>query len=625
MTEGAVVAALEREVGAPPRLVWALASDTNRWDRLAGFDRVRYEWEPPVGDAPRRRIGVTALLGARVRFVDRGEWFEGVFFVGERWFLDGPLAMGGYRVDVAEAGAGTRLQLRAWATPREGAPAGLGQLVQASMRKALGRYADALERALAAAQAAESSGALDGDGPLGAALIARRALHAAPVDPVLDGRPTAVSEADLSYAARRFVEAPVAPALRDAIVAFVRGRADAEVGRMRPFELARRLGVPRRDALRAFLHAARAGLVDLRWQLNCPTCRMGSEAQTSLTQVRRRTHCDVCDIDYDIDFAANVEAIFTVNRAIRPVTPGFYCDGGPWVRSHVLGVIETPAGGRRELGWSLPREALLVRTLRGRRRAAVPAAAEARGPLVVTVEAGGLDVSPGPAGAPSLAIVNRADEPVTMLLERASADLDAALGVDVVTMPEYMDLFATEAPATGVDLTIGALAVLFSDLTGTTALYEDLGDARAFALVEEHFRAVAALVERHGGSVVKTMGDAVMASFASPERALAAALDMIEATRRTHGAHGLALKVGLHAGPCLAVRANDRLDFFGTVVNVAARLQAEAQASQVVILEDLTDHAGVARLVETRGLRVRRYRAELKGLRSARSVLAIDL
>src|SRR5205085_9702701 len=126
---------------------------------------------------------------------------------------------------------------------------------------------------------------------------------------------------------------------------------------------------------------------------------------------------------------------------------------------------------------------------------------------------------------------------VAITVERARVDAPSVLGVDVMTLSEFHDLFATEAPATGVDLTVGAVTVLFSDLTETTSLYERLGDARAFALVADHFRRMTMVVRAQEGAVVKTMGDAIMAIFASPAHALAAALLMVEETQRMHGDH----------------------------------------------------------------------------------------
>ena len=85
----------------------------------------------------------------------------------------------------------------------------------------------------------------------------------------------------------------------------------------------------------------------------------------------------------------------------------------------------------------------------------------------------------------------------------------------------------------------------------------------------------------------------------------------------------VALKVGVHHGPCLAVRANDRLDFFGTTVNIASRLQCQARRDQVVVLAELTAHPEIAATLRT-GYRVERFRAQLKGLRATQTLVSID-
>ena len=214
--------------------------------------------------------------------------------------------------------------------------------------------------------------------------------------------------------------------------------------------------------------------------------------------------------------------------------------------------------------------------------------------------------------------------------ERAGWNADIVLGSAILSLPEFTALFSTEAPATGVELTIGALTILFSDLTGTTALYERLGDAAAFALVQEHFAAVSAAVERHRGVVVKTMGDAVMATFTSPADALSASLDMtgeVAHLAESRNLAELAIKIGLHEGPCLIVQANGWLDFFGSTVNLASRLQHQARPNHIVLGADLLSHGAVARVVARvvadRAALVEQFRAELKGVSGLRALLSI--
>jgi class 3 adenylate cyclase len=279
----------------------------------------------------------------------------------------------------------------------------------------------------------------------------------------------------------------------------------------------------------------------------------------------------------------------------------------------VLAVIEVAAGQTRRLDARFPAVGYLARPLRGPARIDVP-----HGACTLRVDDHHIVVEAHQPAAPgdrtTVVIVNQTDRDEILLLERRGADAVATRGTDIMTMPEFVDLYGTEAPATGSDLTIGSVAVLFSDLTRTTELYSTVGDARAFSLIQEHFRQMAAVVASTNGAILKTMGDAVMASFASPGDAVRAARHMIEATRSSHGGHGLRLKVGVHAGPCVMVRANQRMDLFGSTVNTAWRLQEQASADQLVMLHEMCAHPEVAAALADEGLTTSGCAATLKGI-----------
>ncbi|MBC8071574.1 MAG: adenylate/guanylate cyclase domain-containing protein, partial [Deltaproteobacteria bacterium] len=270
--------------------------------------------------------------------------------------------------------------------------------------------------------------------------------------------------------------------------------------------------------------------------------------------------------------------------------------------------------------------AVLVRTL-GSQRAAERHEHDVPAELLVRVRADAVAIeASGTAegGDTRLVLVSELDEPAYVLLERGTWSSDAVLGAAIASFPEFVELFATEAPAAGLDLSIGRMAFFFSDLTGSTALYERVGDARAYAIVQDHFRMMETVIAKHEGAVVKTMGDAVMATFCRIDLAVAAAIEVTEAAAHDHGRHGIGVKLGVHEGACLAVRANDRLDFFGTTVNIAARLQAQACGGELVMLRDLAEHPRVAALLQTRPI-ARRFRAALKGIALEQELVGVEL
>ncbi len=615
---------LRRRIPAPAPLVWALVADTNRFDRAAGLVAGNYRFRD-LPDGSRERVASAKQTGFTIEWIEPAyDWLEGRFVRGSRTFTAGPAKAGGFSVELVPdpdaPESATIVEARAWV-----AGTGLMGLIARTImrpkfRTALRKYLEAIHEVLAKSAVAYSWA----EEPPAAA--ARRALLTASTDEVTSGARTPNREADFDFRARRFAQAPVDKEVRDRLIELLRTRPDEEVASIRPFEVARAWGKDRREVLRGFLHAARAGLVELQWQINCPSCRVGAQTARSLDEVERRAHCDACNIGYDLDFGEHVEAIFKIAKTIRAVETAVYCASSPWFRPHVYGQITAPPGEVVERTCALPPGSILVRTLRHGRRATLEVADHAPKSLRVVLDDNKLTMTAEgsvPIGSDTtLTIDNKSSNSETLLVERTGWSADIVLGSVITTFPDFLDLFATEAPAAGVELSVSSLTLLFSDLTGSTALYERVGDARAFAIVEEHFRDMARAITEHNGAIVKTMGDAVMATFASPSDALKAGLQMVSECERAHGNIDLSVKVGLHEGACLAVRANDKLDFFGTTVNVAARLQAQAKGSEIVIAESLLDHSEVGSLVRDRPLR--RFEASLKGIREIAKLVGID-
>ncbi len=618
---------VERRIAAPAPLVWALVADTNRFDRASGLVPGKYAYEEVAderGRVSRELVARARQTGFDLRWVEPPyDWVEGVFVRGERRFLEGPLRTGGFEVQLRPDGDATIVRARAWVTGGGFLGSIAKTIARSKFKGSLGAYLGGIERVLA-------SKAIDfqpDDEPPAAA--ARRALIASEATEITSGKRSPTDEDSFAHRAKRFAQSDVAEAVRARIVEHLHERPDEELASIRPFELARAWKLDRRDVLRGFLHAARAGLVELHWQIQCPTCRVGASTVDSLAFVKQKAHCDTCEITYDCDFGEHVEATFTIHPSIRRVDIGTYCASSPWFRPHVFGQLTVQPGEVRELDCRLPVGALLLRTLRGGMRGVVQVAARAPGRVVARLrETRVLELETdgvSPTGETHVSVRNETDEPMVVLLERSGWHAEIVLGSVIASLPDFLDLFATEAPAAGVELRVSALTLLFSDLTGSTALYERIGDARAFAVVGEHFADMTRAVTAHDGAIVKTMGDAVMADFSSPADALEAAVQMVHECVRAHGDLGLSVKIGLHEGPCLAVRANERLDFFGTTVNVAARLQALAHGGEIVIARDLLGHAGVARIIAAHGLRPTPFEASLKGIGEVQRLVRLAL
>lgn len=131
------------------------------------------------------------------------------------------------------------------------------------------------------------------------------------------------------------------------------------------------------------------------------------------------------------------------------------------------------------------------------------------------------------------------------------------------------------------------LAILFADVSGSTKLYETLGDAKARDAIAQCIALMTEATERGGGTLIKTIGDEVMVTFKSADDAAQAASEMQEAITGGLSVDGrpLAIRVGFHYGPALL----ENNDVFGDAVNVAARMAGQAKAGQIITTSATVD------------------------------------
>jgi len=157
---------------------------------------------------------------------------------------------------------------------------------------------------------------------------------------------------------------------------------------------------------------------------------------------------------------------------------------------------------------------------------------------------------------------------------------------DWESVADAIDEFLGEGEeASAIPSPTGLVTILFTDVEGSTALTDRLGDAKARDLLREHESVVREALKAHGGSEVKTMGDGFMASFSSATKTLECAIAMQQAfaERNESAAEPIRVRIGLNAGePIAEDDPGGRSDLFGTAVNMAARIAAQADAGEIL-------------------------------------------
>jgi class 3 adenylate cyclase len=449
----------------------------------------------------------------------------------------------------------------------------------------------------------------------------------------------------------------------DVIQKLVLEAPDLVLCRINALEIAADHGLDERETIDAFLHASKMGLFDMSWNLLCPGCGGVLDATSSMKSLTSESYqCRLCAGSYEPTLDERVEVSFTLSPSVRKISAHnpdslnffdynrhmYFSNalrlprGKAWEKElaqYTLEAEEVPRDARIILSLQLPESFVIVfdpvthtavflevkgEPTRDRQELTIHYSASGASP-------GRVDLRPGPV---RLTIENKTSRRILPGLFNADARFHELFGrrqpfltaKRLFTSQTFRELFRTDTIGVDQRLKLTSLTVLFTDLKGSTALYERVGDLVAYEIVQAHFHVLGDVVRTNSGAIVKTIGDAVMATFPTPDYGLRAALEMRDAMDRlNHGNNheDLILKIGMHEGPCLAVTLNDRLDYFGQTVNIAARVQGLADSRSIFATEPVvTDHA-VASILREHNLVPQPQRALLKGIKDELTVYEI--
>lgn len=555
-----------------PDVAWRRLGDSDFLNRLANAGALRYEVVATPGGAPRVEGTLPGPFGVSIPFVEvRSGWVRRRWFRQDRSFARGLVAESRFLLTLEPDGDGVRPVMSLEIEPRIGIfGALLGGMVD-GYRQAWRRILDALPAPGTSAEPAWTR-------------------------PIAE--PTAAALDRWGRAAPGAVVAAVRHLLLHA--------RDRELRRLRAFAVADRYGLDRMETLVAMLRAVPAGVLELYWSVRCPRCSGEVAASSTLSDLPDHAACPSCRIAFDADLSSSVEVVFAPHPTIAPRVTESFCtyfpSGAPELYATIplspgqsaAETVEVPAGAvfRAGPGGDLPDVAVEVLPGGGRE---------------VVLDLGAADPVPArqpvAPGAVQLRVTNRTEVDQRVILALAEGSTQIVPASLVATLPEFRRELGPEVVSNRVRVGSRRVCLVFTDLSGSTALYEEIGDAAAFAFVRDHFDALTEVVVAHRGVVVKTIGDAVMASFDAPADGVRASLEMrARLDAFTASRPGLRarprLNVGVHAGTALAVHTDALgLDWFGRTVNLAARAQGAAKDGALVLTEAVCEDAAVAEVL----------------------------
>lgn len=587
---------------------WRLLADTDHLNRSIGLPPVEFSAlpDPLLRSARAKAFGLIPVRWKEFPF----EWVREERYVVRREFERGPVGFAEIGIELAADGDAVIVKAFADLT----APT----LVTPALRR------------LAMPQVTELLNFCD-------RYLVRRAAGSVDPVPAPDQQPTVDTdrlERLLAELRRHPVRTDLIAALRERILE----GSDDQLVKLRPFALADTWKADRLEVLRLMLHATRCGLFELRWELMCPNCRVPKDEVGSLSDLPARFHCEICGISYGTTFDQSVELRFSVHPAVRAASDHVYCIGGPLRMPHIAAQQYLEPREERRLAIAAAAPLHLRSVGSTSRLGIVPGPAKGRTEMVMLTYADGRWTGPHsltagdmlslPDGA-ALSLRNQTAAPVLAVLEDAAWSADATTAAEVTTMQEFRDLFSSEVLAPGQQHGIRHVALVFSDLKGSTRLYEGIGDAAAYSRVNRHFDFIKQAVTRLNGSIVKTLGDGVMCVFQQLDNALQAAIQMQQEVgswcQLQRIDPPLVLKLGVHVGPAISMTANDRLDYFGRTVNIAARLGDQSHGNDVVMLREVFDQVASRITPDHENVAAEPFKTRLRGLDSEQELIRLTI
>jgi adenylate cyclase len=561
---------------------WNLVSDTDWLNRVGKNSAVGQMEFRPDGEGYPRIVGeLIGPLGIRMAFEeDKSAWIRGRFFEQRRSFQSGVFRTTAFSAKLHPDEDGVIPEIQVDITP---AQAFLGPVVRAA--------ASAVQRRW---QAAVEALPLPGQG---------------------EGPPEIRSlDAGAMGVLRRWQQS-VAPELADRIHRHLLTERPVLLQRTRAFQLADRWGLDRDEVLNGLIRGVKPGLFELYWSVRCPRCYGQTSSTHHLGDVQDHAACASCQLQFLPDLGENVEVLFAPHPGITPRAQENFCTVFPAAaeETHASFLL---APGEQAQG--------MVALTPGRWRLGDGADLH----IEVTQEPGSGELSwrrgtegetVQPMGEAALQMHNDGAERTRVQLFLDSESPQLCPASYLTNLPEFRRRMSHQVLARDIRISVRSTCLLFTDLAGSTAMYEELGDAAAYAVVRDHFSVLRKVVEAEGGVVVKTIGDAVMAAFNHEDAAMRAGVEAVRTIDRFIAERQLTvqprLRAGVHVGPALMVHSDTSgLDYFGRTVNIAARTEGAARPGELCWTQDVHDRPEVALAIQGLPGRVSEERSTFKGI-----------
>ncbi|WP_255407705.1 protein kinase domain-containing protein [Rhodopirellula sp. MGV] len=554
------------EMQASPSVVWQYVSNTDRMNHAVELPAVEYSIAS--GDqGTMRRHCEARVAGLTFSWVEEPfEWIEPNSFSVVRSFSHGPLLSATSTVQLFRRGRGTTLLHRLEVLPRNR----FGRwLTQCRLGRVAMRSFDRVYRRIDSVL-----------GPNGSDTEVMPDSKTIAIEDVYEsankiGRKSARR---IDEIVSQLAKVGVDPAVLIELSRLVRRGSVQTVGRIRPVQLARKLGFSNEATIQACIHAAHQGLLQHRWEIHCPSCQVPTSHVNKLHDVTTHGRCQVCGCEFHNDLAHRVELVFRAHPRLRQSETQIYCIGGPWHQPRVVTQLLLKPHSSRELSLSL---------IEGRYQVGSPQLSSSvdleivsqcnidRTEIVFGDGSDNLTTLSLKLPDQSLTLVNRFDRELLIRIERMGKQSELLTAAEVASLSTFRRLFPDEIPATDHATTLSGVAFVVMERCseGRMVTEED-----GFENTRNFLQIVRDLVSRGKGGCIKTIGETTVSVFHDA----ADAITVIAKVRKEVQPIDK-LKIAIHVGPAVMMNINGQIEYFGETFEDAIRMVNGGQPGELLL------------------------------------------
>ncbi len=371
---------------------------------------------------------------------------------------------------------------------------------------------------------------------------------------------------------------------------YVRTAAAQDVSHIRPRALARKLNLATESVIDVCLHGVHEGLFELSWDVICPSCRIATQSQDAIENIKKHARCEACDFDFEVDFGTSVEMIVRVSPQIRQLDTGQYCIGGPAHSPHVVAQARVAANETVQLGLELPEGRYVLRGPQLPFSIALNvthAAQEDRLFVDLSLCAARQSSIDLRTQRQLITVSNHGSGEVLVRIERSAIPDDAITALQAAGMPFFRRSFPDQIPT--AEQVAGTQHLTFVVVTThrTESLANRYGELRSCDLLKNHLDLLVDLATRFGGSLVRPHEEGGLLAFRNLESAIQAVNVIDETIPVLNGVAAWQPVIAIHQALVVMTTINGQIEYLGSALRVVRMLAAAGRPGEVAATSDL--------------------------------------